>query len=148
MQTKKVHEENGRKTYVLVFDEGEEAMGGLTEFADSEGLDAASLTAIGAFSSTTLGYFDMERTEYMKIPVNEQAEVLSLVGDIAPVENGGQQAHVHAVLGLRDGTTRGGHLIEARVRPTLEVVLTESPEHLRRRTDPQTGLALIHIGDE
>lgn len=147
MQTKKIHEDNGRKTYVLVFEEGEEVMAGLTEFADSEGLDAASLTAIGAFSATTLGYFDMERTEYERIPVNEQAEVLSLVGDIAPVESGGQQAHVHAVLGLSDGTTRGGHLIEARVRPTLEVVVTESPEHLRRRTDPRTGLALISTED-
>lgn len=54
---------------------------------------------------------------------------------------------VHLLNGLRDGTTRGRHLIEARVRPTLEVVVTESPEHLRRRTDPQTGLALIDVGD-
>lgn len=148
MNAKRIHEQGGQRTFALVFETDEEVMQGLTEFARDNGLTAASLTAVGAFGSTTLGYFDMERTEYMKIPVNEQAEVLSLVGDIAPVENGGQQAHVHAVLGLRDGTTRGGHLIEARVRPTLEVVLTESPEHLRRRTDPQTGLALIHIGDE
>lgn len=148
MNAKKIHDDNGRKTYVLVFEEGEEVMTGLTRFADSEGLDAASLTAVGAVGTTTLGYFDMERTEYKRIPVNQQAEVLSLVGDIVPVEDGGQQAHVHAVLGLSDGTTRGGHLIEAHVRPTLEVVVTESPEHLRRKTDPRTGLALIDIRNE
>lgn len=147
MNAKKIHDDNGRKTYALVFQTGEKVMTGLTDFARNNGLTAASLTAIGAFSEATLGYFDMERTEYKEIPVNEQVEVLSLVGDIAPVEDGGQQAHIHAVFGLSDGTTRGGHLIEAHVRPTLEVVVTEAPAHLKRRTDPQTGLALIDARD-
>jgi len=145
MEAKQIHEENGQKTFALVFDAGDEVMAGLSSFAAKNDLNAASITAIGAFSDATLGYFDMERMEYKQIPVHEQVEVLSLIGDIAPKENGEPQVHAHVVLGKSDGTTKGGHLLVAHVRPTLEVILTESPEHLRRRTDEETGLPLIDL---
>jgi predicted DNA-binding protein with PD1-like motif len=146
MQSKQLHEENGQKTFVLIFDTGDEFMSGLTKFAKENGLSAASLTAIGAFSDVTLGYFDMQKKEYEKISMEEQVEVLSLVGDIAPKEDGEPQVHAHVVVGRSNGTTRGGHVLEAHVRPTLEVVLTESPAHLRRKTDPETGLPLLDLG--
>ena len=91
-----------------------------------------------------LGYFDWEKKDYEKIPVNEQTEVLALVGDIAEQEDGRKKkVHAHVVLGRRDGAACGGHLLSAKVRPTLEVILTESPGHLRRVHDPRSGLALI-----
>src|SRR5919199_4151677 len=139
MRSKQIHEEQGQKTFALVFDTGDEFMSELTSFAEDNDLSAASLTAIGAFSGATLGYFDMEKKEYEKIPVEEQVEVLSLVGTIAPKDDE-PQVHAHVVLGRSDGTTRGGHLLEAHVRPTLEGVIIESPEHLQRRTDEETGL--------
>ncbi|MDQ3912423.1 MAG: DNA-binding protein [Actinomycetota bacterium] len=148
MRAKQIHEEGGQKTFALVLDTGDEVVSELTNFAKDNGLDASSLTAIGAFSDARLGYFDMERKEYKEIPVEEQVEVLSLVGDIAPKDDGEPQVHAHVVVGRFDGTTRGGHLLEAHVRPTLEVVVTESPEHLQRRTDEETGLALIAIEGE
>jgi predicted DNA-binding protein with PD1-like motif len=49
------------------------------------------------------------------------------------------------VLGCADGTTRGGHLLEGYARPTLELILTESPAQLRRRFNPAAGLALIDL---
>ncbi len=142
MQSKQIHEARGQRTFALVFDKGDEVISGLTNFAKGNGLDAASLTAIGAFSDATLGYFDLEKKEYEEIPVEEQVEVLSLVGDLA-LNRGEPQLHAHVVLGRRDGTTKGGHLLEGHVCPTLEVVLVESPEHLRKETDEETGLALI-----
>lgn len=144
MQARNLSEEGGQTTYVLVFETGEEVISALTGFARERGLDAASFTAVGAFGATTLGYFDVDEKEYRKIPVHEQVEVLSLTGNVASRE-GEPQIHAHAVLGRSDGTTRGGHLLEARVRPTLEMVLTETPEHLRRRTDRETGLPLIAL---
>ncbi len=147
MEAKQIHEEDGQKTFALVFDTGDEVMAGLSDFAKDNGLDAASLTAIGAFSSATLGFYNLERKEYEKIPVQEQVEVLSLVGDITLKEDGEPQVHVHVVLGRSDGSTRGGHLLEAHVRPTLEVVLAESPKHLQRRFDEESGLALIDVED-
>ena len=105
---------------------------------------AARFTAIGAFAEATLGYFDWQSKEYRKIPIREQVEVLSLVGDIA-LEDGEPKLHAHVVLGRSDGTTRGGHLLEAHVRPTLEVMLVESPEHLHKEHDRESGLALIRL---
>jgi predicted DNA-binding protein with PD1-like motif len=145
MKAQLLHENEGEKTFVLVFAAGDEAVAGLTSFAKEKKLGASHFTAIGGFQEATLGYFNLEKKDYDKIPVREQVEVLSLVGDITLTEKGEPKIHVHAVLGRSDGTTRGGHLIEGRVRPTLEVMLVESPRHLRRKHDPASGLALIQV---
>jgi predicted DNA-binding protein with PD1-like motif len=141
MQTKRLNE-GGTRIYAVIFEAGEDPVAGLTRFAAQEKLDASGFTAIGAFSEATLGYFDWERKDYERIAVDEQVEVLSFIGDIA-LEDGKPKVHVHAVLGRRDGSTRGGHLLAARVRPTLEVIVTESPGYLKREHDPASGLGLI-----
>ena len=132
----------GLRTWVLIFDKGDEPVAGLTAFAKAQKLGAAHFTAIGAFSDVTLGYFDRAKRDYKKIPLHEQVEVLSLLGDVA-LDKGEPKIHAHVVVGRADGEARGGHLLEAHVWPTLEVVLVESPRHLRKRHDPETGLALI-----
>jgi hypothetical protein len=134
----KLLHEDGERTLVLVFEKGDEAVAGLHSFARAHGLTAARFTAIGAFSDAKLGYFDRSRKEYAEIDVREQVEVLSLLGDVA-VEDGEPRVHAHVVLGRSDGGALGGHLLEAHVWPTLEVVLDESPAHLRKRSDPETG---------
>lgn len=144
MHSERLNDANGETSYVLVFDRGDEVIAGLTSFASEKGLDASRFTALGAFESATLGFFDTDRKEYHEIHVREQVEVLSLVGDIARKDDE-PVVHAHVVLGKRDGSAHGGHLLDARVRPTLEVVLTESPAHLRRRHDPETGLALVDL---
>src|SRR2546430_7108347 len=93
-------------------------------------------------SDVTLGYLDRAKRDYKKIRLHEQVEVLSLLGDVA-LDKGEPKIHAHVVVGRADGEARGGHLLEAHVWPTLEVVLVESPRHLRKRHDPETGLALI-----
>jgi predicted DNA-binding protein with PD1-like motif len=144
MQSKLLHEENDAKTYVLVFETGDEVAGGLVDFAKRHQIGAARFTAIGALRRVTLGYFDWDRKEYEKIPVNEQVEVLSLAGNLVGSPDG-PKLHAHLVVGKRDGTAHGGHLLDAVVRPTLEVMLTQSPRHLERRHDAASGLALIKL---
>jgi uncharacterized protein len=129
-------------THVLVFQTGDEVVSTLEAFAREHEITAARFTAIGAFSEAKLGYFDWERKEYEEVPLAEQVEVLTLAGDVA-LKDGEPSVHAHVVLGKRDATAHGGHLLEARVRPTLELVLVESPAHLRKEHDPETGLALI-----
>ena len=131
-------------TYAVVLDTGDEVIGELGNFVREQEVEAASLTAIGAFSRAVLGYFQWETKQYRKIFVDEQVEVLSLLGDVA-VGDQGPTLHLHAVLGKADGSVVGGHLIEACVRPTLEVILIQPPSYLRKRKDPETGLALIDI---
>jgi len=145
MQSRKVHEAHGQRTFVVVLDAGEEVRETLHRFAERESLSAAQLSAIGAFERATIRFFDWESKQYQPIPLEEQVEVVSLLGDIALAEQGGPKLHLHAVLGRRDGTAMGGDLESGRVRPTLEVVITESPAHLRRVHDPRSGLALIRL---
>ena len=144
MKEKLLHEESGQKTFAVVFDTGDEVASGLLAFAKEKGLAASHFKAIGAFSDVTFGFFDLSAKDYQKLAINEQVEVLSLIGNIA-LSNGEPKVHAHVVVGKADGTAHGGHLIEAHVRPTLEVFLVESPERLVRKIDDQTGLPLIDL---
>jgi hypothetical protein len=145
MRKKLLHEQNGQKTFVLVFDEGEEVLAGLKEFADSHQLKAAALQGIGALRHITVGFFDPGMREYRPIEIGEQVEVLSLLGDVTLDPQGQSQVHAHVVVGKADGTAHGGHLLFAHVRPTLEVIVTETPAYLRRHVDTRTGLPLIRL---
>lgn len=136
-------ETNGRRTFVIALETGEEVVGSITGFAREMSLGGSSLTGIGALQHVRLGYFEWGKTGYKENVVDEQVELLSLVGYIADTEEGTPKVHSHVVLGRSDATTRGGHLIEAVVRPTLELVIVESPEHLQRRHDEKTGLILL-----
>jgi predicted DNA-binding protein with PD1-like motif len=147
VQSKILANANDQKTYAIIMESGDEAMACLKSFVESEGISAAQFSAIGAFSEAVLKYFDWEAKEYRDIPVHEQVEVASLIGDVAQSPDGKAALHVHTVLGRRDGSAMAGHLATAKVRPTLEVILTESPAHLRKKHDPESGLALIRMED-
>jgi uncharacterized protein len=145
VRSKLLDQENGRRAFALVFDIGDEVSAGLLAFAESQRLDSSHFTAIGALQDVVLGYWDWNSKTYQRIPLREQVEVLSLIGNVTLGPTGTPRIHAHIVVGKSDGTAHGGHLLEAHVRPTLEVVLLESPAHLRRTTDPKTGLALLEL---
>jgi len=130
------------KTYLLEFHTGQEVMKGLLAFARKHNLMAGHLTGIGAISDAVIGYFDPHKKVYLRNHEKGQAEVLSLTGNLA-LYKGEPFFHVHVALGLRDGSARGGHLFEATVRPTVEVVLTAYTKPIRRKIDPETGLPLL-----
>jgi uncharacterized protein len=145
MKAKPLSQNGGEKTFALIFDTGDELMRVLLEFAKEKRLSGCHFTGIGAFENCVLGYYDWQKKDYKKIPVREQVELLSLEGDIAEKEDGAPQIHSHVVVGTSAGKALGGHLLEAHVRPTVELILTESPVRLRRRYDPASGLALINV---
>jgi uncharacterized protein len=133
------------KTFILVFEIGDELAEGLLQFAKQQKLSAASFKAVGALSAVRLGWFSWESKKYEpSVTLDEQVELLSLIGDVA-LKDGEPVVHAHAVIGRKDGTAHGGHLLKAHIRPTCEVVLTESPTHLQKFIDPQSGLALINL---
>jgi uncharacterized protein len=144
MKSKLLDSRQGTKTYALVFDKDEEVISGLKQFAQAQQLVGSHFTAIGAFSRVTLGFFDRDQKEYKKIPVNEQVEVLSLIGNISVYQDE-PRLHAHIVIGKSDGMAMGGHLMEGIVWPTLEVIVEESPRHLQRQMDDETGLPLIDL---
>jgi uncharacterized protein len=138
---------NGKdgRSFILVLEPGEEAVAAITKFAIAQKLPGASLTALGAFERATVGWFDLKAKDYRKIEIAQQSEALSLIGDIAIDDAGEQSLHLHAVLGMEDGSTRGGHLLEAIVQPTLEIMIKEAPRALRRKKRPELGIALIDL---
>jgi predicted DNA-binding protein with PD1-like motif len=144
MRSKLLDDKSDEQTHVLVFDTGDEVLTAIQEFARQAHVGAAHFSAIGGFSDVVLGYFDLSTKQYRRIPLPEQVEVVSLNGDIA-LRGAEPMVHAHAVVGRGDGSTRAGHLLEAHVRPTLELILIRSPRHLRRRMDEETGLALIDL---
>jgi predicted DNA-binding protein with PD1-like motif len=143
MHCKLVSKPSETRVWIAVLERGEEAKSVLVTLAKREGIENASFMALGAFEKAVIAYFDWEKKKYLKIPIDEQVEVIALAGDIVPDDKGMASLHAHVVLGRRDGTTRGGHLVEGHVRPTLEVTVTELPAHLRRHKHPDLGVALI-----
>jgi uncharacterized protein len=133
------------RSFVLILDEGEEAFKVITDFADKEHVGGASVSAIGAFAHAKVGWFDLAARSYRPIIVDQQCEVLSLLGDIAQDGEGRASLHLHAVLGLQDGSVRGGHFLSGMVRPTLEVTIRETADDLRRTKRDDLGIALIDI---
>lgn len=147
MQYKLLNDGNGQRTFAVVLDTGDEVLGSLQSFIGDQRIASAQFTAIGALSDVVIRYFDWGSKDYLNIGIDEQVEVASLIGDVATAPSGEAALHVHLVVGKRDGTAMAGHLGRAHVRPTLEVILMESPAHLRKKLDRTTGLALIRMED-
>lgn len=145
MQSRALTGSHPEQSWIVVLDEGDEAVSCLTAFARDAGVAAGRFTALGAFSRAVLGFFDVAQRDYHRIDVNEQVEVASMIGNFARDEEAELRLHPHAILSGRDGRAIGGHLLEGYVRPTLEVLVTVSPAELPRRTDKATGLPLIDL---
>ena len=146
MKTRLLHDvADGQRTFAAILETGDEVMACLADLARRERIGGAAITGIGAFSRAVLAYFDWDKKAYVERAFDEQLEVASLIGDIAADAQGAPALHVHLVLGRSDYGALAGHLISGLVRPTLELIVTESPAHLRRRKDPETGLALISL---
>src|SRR5262245_56773937 len=107
------------RIYAVVLESGEEVVASLNSFAEAEKLQASQVTAIGAFNRAILGFYEFTSKDYRRIPVEEQVELLSLIADIA-LADGRPRLHAHVTVGRSDGSTRGGHLLEARAHPTVE----------------------------
>ena len=140
----KIVEDADVVTYVVVCDQGDEAVSVLGQFARAERLEASQVTAVGGFERAVVGWFDRAAKQFRHIPIDQPAEVLSLIGDVAEGQDG-PSMNLHVVLGLSDGTTRGGHLLEGQVFPTLEVIIREAPAELRKVMNPDIGIALIDL---
>jgi len=142
MQVQLLNPGEPTKQYAVIFYQGDEAFSGLLEFAEEYHVTSAHFTAIGALSGATLGWFDPQRKMYKKIPINGQHEVIGMSGDIA-LYQGKPVVHTHMVVGTSDGTTRAGHVLDAYVSPTLEVMVTVDPVAMQKRFEPETDLTLI-----
>jgi predicted DNA-binding protein with PD1-like motif len=142
MKVRLLSENGGVKSYAIILAKGDEVMSGLTDFARQNKVTSGSFTAIGAFSHATVAWFDDGRKEFKLIPIEQQVELVSMIGDIALV-NDRPAVHTHVAVASSDGTVRGGHVINAFVFPTLELFMTVYPTPVHKESDEATGLKLI-----
>ena len=140
----KLINDNGLKTYALIFDEDDEVTQGIKNFTLEKNLTGASFSGIGAFKKLTMGYFDIDKKDYIKNEIDEQVEVVSLIGNISRYKNK-PKVHIHLAVGKRNGNALGGHLLKGIVRPTLEIILNESPAYLQREFKEEYNLSLINL---
>jgi len=131
-------------SYLVRLDTDEEVVGAITRFAAEEKIDAGSLTGIGAVRDIVLGYFDRSAREYLRQTLTGEWEILSLSGNLA-LKDGRPFAHLHVTLGGREFQTLGGHLFEARVGATVELVVRPLPGYQLRTLDDATGLYLLDL---
>ena len=131
-------------SFVIRFEEDEVFPDRLLDFLAAKLIAGASFTGIGAVKRARIAYFNVESREYEPLDLDEQLEVLALVGNVS-MHNEQPLVHAHITLGRRDGTALGGHLQQGVIRPTLEVSLRVCPEPLQRVTDPKFGLPTLHL---
>jgi predicted DNA-binding protein with PD1-like motif len=132
---------------------GEDAITALGDYASEHEIETAQFSAIGEFERATIGWFDYERQAYKQIHVDEPSEVLSLLGGIARGSDG-PQVRAQVVLGLADGSTRGGLLLAGTVGPSLDIAIRAMQPDPRRLQPPLRsrqlaiicGAALILLG--
>jgi predicted DNA-binding protein with PD1-like motif len=132
-------------SYLIRLDRGEQALRILREFANHHRLGFAVVRAIGTFERATLGYHGVADKTYQEKVFEEPLELLNLSGNIARGEDGSTIVHAHVTVSRADYTTLGGHLVEATVGPTLEVVVKAMPISVHRRHDSETALRLLEL---
>ena len=111
-------------TYQIRFSPGDEMLSGLTDLAKSEGIRSAQVTGLGGLSTALLAFGDPSIGDFVfkSIPIDEKSELVSLDGTIS-MRDGEPYVHLHAVVALSDGSTRGGHVLEMHVDPVAEVTI-------------------------
>jgi uncharacterized protein len=113
------------RTYRLTFGQGDEILAGLSEFANTNHIESGYFTGVGGLLAATLGWGDPTNGAFKVINVDQKCELVSLIGNIT-LRNGKPFVHAHMVVSLSDGSTRGGHLLDAHVSPFVEVYIVEA----------------------
>ncbi len=140
MQAKQV----GKRRWVLVLERGEELVGTVTAFLEEREIYGGYVVGIGAVKNHELGYFDIEKKEYVKRTFEEVMELGSLLGTIGRFE-GKPFLHAHVTVSGPELIAFSGHLMKAEVAITVELMLTDFQKELPRETDEETGLHFFRL---
>jgi predicted DNA-binding protein with PD1-like motif len=116
----------GARTYRLNFAKGDEVMSGMVEFAEKNHIKNGHFVGLGAIDRGMLGWTDTERgNAQKKLPVNEEAEMISFQGSISTNAQGVVTVHGHGAVALSNGSVIGGHVFELHVGIIAEIFVTE-----------------------
>jgi uncharacterized protein len=142
VKVKLIGQSGSVKTYAVIFSPGDEVLSGLAEFAVNYRVKSAHFTGIGDARTSKFGWYDKSKKLFLVNRLDTFAEITSLVGDIATVGSN-PSVHAHVNLATQDGIVHGGHLLEAFVEPTLEVIVTVEPMELGKHLNAEYGINVI-----
>ena len=129
---------------IIVFKKGEQFPGALITALKKRKIFSVSFFGLGGFLKAELAFYDLKKKNYIKkIFHNGPYEVLALTGNVVLGPKGDLMSHCHAVLGKKDFSVFGGHLLGAVVGGTLELHVNASDTPLKRCLDKETGLQLL-----
>ena len=130
--------------YQLRLESGEALNASLLDWLAGQDIGYAVMTGLGAVSGATVSYWNGETREYEQHELNEQMEVVSLIGN-ATMKEGRPFTHIHVTLGRRDLSVVGGHLNDLVVNPNLEIWLRAEDATVDRTLDERSGLFLMDL---
>ena len=132
------------KTILARIDRGEEVLTQLKAIALKEDIKLASIRALGATDDFTVGVFKVDEKKYYANHFTGDFEIVSLTGTISTM-NGEYYAHLHMSAGDEQGRVFGGHLNEAIISATCEMVIEVIDGQVDRLRDESVGLNLFHF---
>ena len=139
MEYKKI---NG--SWVIVLRRNEKVIESLKKFVGKNDIKSGYFNAVGAVSSVVLAHYNLEKKKYTTKSINKPLEIVSLMGNIA-MKGTEKIIHGHIVVGTDKMELYGGHLKEATVAATCEIILNEFKETIEKHYDEDTGINLMRF---
>ncbi|MCD4657950.1 MAG: DNA-binding protein [Planctomycetes bacterium] len=130
--------------HVIILDRGEEIMKTLTEYVIEHNLKAGVIKGIGALKDITIGYYNLEKKDYMRRSISPSCELLNFLGNISQVEHK-HFIHAHVILTKPDFTLEGGHLFYGIVSVTAEIYIYPLEHEINRFFNDELKLNLIDL---
>ncbi len=131
-------------TIVARLDPGEEVLTQVKEIALKERVALASVQAIGAVSRFTAGVYVTEEKRYLPNEFSGSFEIVSLTGTVSTMD-GKFYCHLHMSAGKENGEVFGGHLSQATVSATCEMIIHQIDGAVDRRYEEKTGLNILRF---
>ena len=135
-----------KRVIIAKMEKGEDVIKTIEKVASDHGVRTGQLTLIGAIEGARLGFFNRHSLEYVEFTVDEDLEVVSCMGDITTMQDGTLVVHAHMIAADEKGDCHGGHLLPGcKVSVTIELVIFETEDEIKRARDDSTGLNLMDI---
>ena len=129
---------------IIRIDKGENLVESLNAACNEHKVISASISGIGATDYFKCGVFNLQTKEYKELEFSGTYEILALCGNITQ-KDCKTYFHAHITVGDENGHSFGGHLIEARISATCEIVLDLIECQIERRLDQVSGLNLLDL---
>ncbi len=115
------------RTFYLKVEEGENPLDALRALAEENGIDFALVNGIGGMGRAKIGIYTGKGYEVVEISALEgrALEAIGFQGNIVRSPRGRAYPHIHVALARRSNEVYAGHLVDAVVKPFMEIFVLE-----------------------